>query len=65
MATVVDLSKDNTYLASLFVSGAPRVLTVFVGKTCACDKLIRVLHHVQLMVNLTCTCDEFACVVHV
>ena len=64
MATVVNLSKNNTYLASLFVwciSGAP---CVFHGKTCAHDELIRVVRHVWLTVNLTCAHNKFACVVH-
>ena len=44
MATVVNLSKGNTYLAILLVwymSGAPRV---FDSKMCACGELIRVVH---------------------
>ena len=41
MATVVDLSKGNTDLASLFMSGAPHV---FDGKTCAHDEVIHVVH---------------------
>ena len=56
MATVVDLSKGNSYkllalMTSLFVwcmSGAPRA---FDGKMCAHHELIRVVHHVWLMVN--------------
>ena len=56
MATVVDLSKGNSYkllvlVTSLFVwcmSGAPRV---FDGKMCARDELIRVVCHMWLMVN--------------
>ena len=44
MATVVDLSKGNTYLAILLVwcmSGTPHV---FDSKTCARVELIRVVH---------------------
>ena len=49
MATVVNLSKGNSYkllalVTNLFVwcmSGAP---CVFDGKMCACDELIRVVH---------------------
>ena len=52
MATVVDLSKSNTYLAILLVwcmSGAPRV---FDSKTCTRVELIRVVRHMYLMVNV-------------
>ena len=65
MATVIDLSKCNTYLASLFVWCMSSALRVFDGKTCTRDELIRVVHHVWLTVNLLCACDEFAHVVHV
>ena len=44
MATVVDLSKGNTYLAILLVcciSGTPRV---FDSKTCARVELIHMVH---------------------
>ena len=53
MATVVDLSEGNAYLAIILVwcmSGAPRVLD---SKTCPCVKLIRVVLHVYLMVNVS------------
>ena len=65
MGTVVDLSNGNTYLAILLgwcISGAPHI---FDSKTCTRVKLIRVMRHVWLMVNLMCTRDEFAHVVHV
>ena len=79
MATVVDLSKGNTYQAILFMWCKSCASCVFHGKTCTHDKLIRVvdvwcsthtcacdkLIHVWLTVNLICTRDEFACVVHV
>ena len=51
-ATVVDLSKGNTYLAILLVwcmSGAPHV---FDSKTYARVKLIHVVRHMYLMVNM-------------
>ena len=44
MATVVDLSKGNTYLANFFMwcmSGAPHV---FDSKTCTRVELTRVVH---------------------
>ena len=55
----------HALVTSLFlwcVSSAPRV---FDGKMCTRDKLIRVVRHMWLMVNLMCTRDEFARVVHV
>ena len=64
MATVVDLNKGNTSPASLFVwcmSGSPQA---FQDKMCTCDKLLCMVLHVWLTVNLTCAHDEFAHVVH-
>ena len=50
MATVVDLSKGNSYkllalTTSLFVWCMSDAARVFDGKTCACDELIHVGAH--------------------
>ena len=56
IATVVYLSKGNSYkllvlMTSLFVWCMYDVPRVFVDKTCVCDELNHVVHHVWLTVN--------------
>ena len=52
MATVVDLSKGNSYkllaLVMWCMSSVPRI---FDSKMCARDEFIRVVHHMWLTVN--------------